>query len=74
MNLDQHFCLEEISHKFENGSCPVMFTSSNLRKTLLSFRGHIFSLIIMKLGSKIGDVGSKTRSVGQILGKHCERS
>ena len=23
MKLYQHVCLDEISHKFENGSCPV---------------------------------------------------
>ena len=47
-------------------------------------RGHIFSLILMKLGqnvsiksrtsSKLGYVGSKTRSLGQILEKPCVRS
>ena len=36
MNFDQHVCLDEFSHKFENGSCGVKnwVTKSNLRKTL----------------------------------------
>ena len=48
-------------------------------------RGHIFSLIIMKLGQNVcldeiwdefemGHVGSKTRSLGQILEKPCIHS
>ena len=48
-------------------------------------RGHIFSPILMKLGQnnclnkswtslKLGHVGSKTRSLGQILEKPCVRS
>ena len=36
MKLDQHACLDEIWHKFENGSCQVKnkVTRSNVRKTL----------------------------------------
>ena len=56
MELDQYVCLDEILHKFENGSCPVKnwVTSSNVKKkkkkakiSVLS-RGHIFSPVIMK--------------------------
>ena len=56
-------------------------------KPCVRSRGHIFSLIIMKLGQnvcldeskswaslKMGHVGSKTRSLGQILEKPCVRS
>ena len=50
-----------------------------LEKPSARSRGHIFSLIFMKLGqnvcldeiSKLGHVGSKTRSLGQMLGKPC---
>ena len=37
MKLDQHVCLDKITHKFENWSCRVKnwVTSSNLRKTYL---------------------------------------
>ena len=48
-----------------------------LEKPCVHSRGHIFSPIIMKLGSKsrvslkMGHVGSKTRSLSQILGKPC---
>ena len=50
-----------------------------LEKLCVHLRGHIFSLIIMKLGPnvcldemslKMGHVQSKTRSLGQILEKH----
>ena len=53
-----------------------------LEKPCVCSRGHIFSLIIMKLGQnlcldesetsvKMGQVGSKTRSLGQVLEKPC---
>ena len=60
-----------------------------LGKPCVRSRGHIFSQILMKVGqdvclddvwmisrtsSKMGHVGSKTRSPGQILGKPCVRS
>ena len=56
-----------------------------LEKFGVHSRGHIFSLIIMKLGQNVcldkiwdlfekGHVGSKTRSLGQILKKPCVRS
>ena len=51
-------------------------------KPFITFRGHIFCPIIMKLGQnvslmksgmslKMGHVGSKTMSLGQILEKLC---
>ena len=54
-----------------------------LEKPCVGSRGHIFSLIILKLGQnicpdeisdelkKMGHVGSKTRSLGHILKKPC---
>ena len=83
--LYQHVCLDEISHRFENGSCQVKTrsTGQNLEKTLCRYsRGHIFSLIIMKLGQndffdEILDKfenGSKTRSLCQMLEKPCAHS
>ena len=53
MKLDQHVCLDEISHKFENGSFRVKnkVTRTNLRN--VNSRCHIFSPIIMKLGQNV---------------------
>ena len=59
-------------------SCDVNFLPS------VRSRGHIFSPIIIKLGQnvcldkildelKMGQVGSKSRSLGQILEKPCVR-
>ena len=56
-----------------------------LEKSCVHSGGHIFSLIIMKLGQnfvllkshmslKMGHVRSKCRSVGQILAKPCVHS
>ena len=53
-----------------------------LEKPCVCSRGHIFSLIIMKLGQNVcldeilyefenSNVGSKARSLGQILEKPC---
>ena len=55
-----------------------------LEKPFVRSRGHIFSLIIMKLGQNVcldkisddfemGHVRSKTRSLGQVLDKPCVR-
>ena len=50
MKLDQHVCLDEISHKFENSVMSSQKLGHNLEKPCAHSRGHIFSLIIMKLG------------------------
>ena len=87
MKHGQNGCLDEISDRFENGSCWVKTRSVDqiLGKPCVCSRGHIFSQIIVKLGQnvvlikfwtslKIGCVGSKTRSLGQILEKPCVHS
>ena len=72
--LGRNVCLDEISDMFKNWSK----TSQILEKRCVSSRGNIFSPIIMnsvrmfvlmksRTSSKIGLVGSKTRSLGQIL-------
>ena len=78
MKLDENVCLYE----FYNGSSPVRnyVTRSNLKKKKknpVHAKGLICSLILIKLGqksqirSKMGHVGSKTRSLSQILEKPC---
>ena len=88
MKPEQKVCLYEISEEFESGSCRLKnkVTRSYPRKTCVRSRGHIFSPIIMKLHQhvchdeishtnlKMGHVGSKTRSPGQILEKPCVHS
>ena len=51
MKLDQHICLDEIMHKFENGSCWVRVRSFGqiLGKPCVHSRGCIFSPIIIKV-------------------------
>ena len=84
MERGQNVCIDEISDRFENGSCWVKTRSlvQILEKPCLCSRSHIFSPIIMKLGQnvcldesqmylKMGQVRSKTRSLGQILVKPC---
>ena len=50
MKPNQNVCLGVISDDLENGSCRIKkwVTKSNLRKTSVRSRGHIFSPIIMK--------------------------
>ena len=80
MKLGQNVCLDEISHKFENGHFGSKTKSLGqiLEKLCVRFRGHIFSPITMKHSQNVcldeisdefemGHVGSKTRSLGQIL-------
>ena len=73
MTLGENVGLDEISDKFKN-------LGQILEKPCEHSRGHIFSLMFMKLGqivclyeisdeSKMGYVGSKTRSLGEILEK-----
>ena len=73
MTLGENVGLDEISDKFKN-------LGQILEKPCGRSRGHIFSLMFMKLGqivclyeisdeSKMGYVGSKTRSLGEILEK-----
>ena len=71
MKLGQNVCLNEISDEFESGSCHVKnyVTRSDVRKPSVSCRGHIFSPILIRL--KMDHVGSKTRSLGQMLEKPC---
>ena len=51
----QHAFLDEISDKFESGSCRVKNRSQGqiLGKPCVSSEGHIFSLIIMKLDQHV---------------------
>ena len=63
MKHGQNVCLDKISDQFENGSCRLTrhdpfsnlseINRSNLGKTLCTPRGHIFTLIIMKLGQNV---------------------
>ena len=84
MKLGQNACLDKISDGFENGSYRGKL-GQILKKPCVGSRGHIFSLIIIKLCQnicldeiskelKMGHGGSKTRSLGQILEKQCARS
>ena len=52
MKLGQNVCLDEISDRFENGSCWVKTRSlvQILEKPCVCSRRHIFSSIVMKLG------------------------
>ena len=80
MKLGQNDCLLKISDEFENWSCQVK-NCQILEKPCVHSRGHIFSPIIMKCRMfvlikarttlKIDYVGSKTKSLGQILEKPC---
>ena len=56
MKLGHNVCFDEISNKFKNGSCQVKTRSLGqmLEETCVCSRGHIFSLIIMKLDQHIG--------------------
>ena len=55
MKASQNVCLDEISDEFENGSCRVKTSSQDqiVEKPCVCSKGHIFSLIIMKLGQNI---------------------
>ena len=55
MKLDQHVCLDEILHKFENGHIRSETRSLGqiLEKPCVHSRGHIFSFIIIKLGQNV---------------------
>ena len=55
MKLGQNVCLDESSHKFENGSCRVKNYSPGqiLEKACVRSRGHIFSPIIKKLSQRV---------------------
>ena len=57
MKLGQNVCLDEISDRFENGSCWVKTRSlvQILEKPCVCSRSHgpIISLIIMKLGQNV---------------------
>ena len=82
MKLGQNVCLDEILDEFDNGSCGVKkkVTASNLKKPCVHFSVLIFGPLPMKLGRifflmkcgmsfKMGHVGSKPRSLGQIFEK-----
>ena len=84
MRLGHDIYLDEISNKFEIGSCGFKnsVTWSNLRKTCVHSRGHIFGPVLMKLGQnvclddisdklKMGHVGSKAMSLGHIFKRSC---
>ena len=55
MKHGQNVCLDEISDKFENGSCWVKTRSlvQILKKPCVCTRSHIFSPVIMKLGQNV---------------------
>ena len=55
MKHGQNVCLDEISDRFENGSCWVKTRSlvQNLEKPCVCSKSHIFSLIIMKRGQNV---------------------
>ena len=55
MKPGQNVCLDEISDRFENGSCWVKTRSlvQILEKPYVCSRSHIFSPIIMKLGQNV---------------------
>ena len=74
IKLGQNVCLGEILDEIENGSCQVKnkVTRSNLRKNLLYALETTLSVLMKSWTSwKMGLVGSKTRSLGQILEKPC---
>ena len=49
MKLGQNVCLDDILHKFENGS-KTRSQGQILEKPCVHYTGHIFRPIIMKLG------------------------
>ena len=55
MKLGQNVCLDEISDRFENGSCWVKTRSlvQILEKPCVCSRSHIFNPIIIKLGQNV---------------------
>ena len=55
MKLDQRICLDEISHKLENGHVGSKTRSLGqvLEKPCVRSIGHIFSPIFMKLGQNV---------------------
>ena len=55
MKHGQNVCFDEISDRFENGSCWVKTRSlfQNLEKPCACSRSHIFSPIIMKHGQNV---------------------
>ena len=55
MKLGQNVCLDEISDRFESGSCWVKTRSlvQILEKPCVCSRSHIFSMIIIKLGQNV---------------------
>ena len=55
MKRGQNVCLDEISVRFENGSCWVKTRSlvQILEKPYVCSRSHIFRPIIMKLGQNV---------------------
>ena len=55
MKLGENVCLDEISNEFEIGSCRSKTRSPGqiLEKPCVRSRGHIFSLIIMKLSENV---------------------
>ena len=78
MKIGPNVCLHEILDKFENGSCLVKTRSlgQTLEKPCVCCRDQIFGLILMKrvfalmkpcTVLKMGQIGSKTRSLGQII-------
>ena len=74
MKLRRNVCLNGILDKFENASHQL---GQIFKKLCVCSRGHIFCPILWKVGSNISlddmskqfesEVGSKTRSAGQIL-------
>ena len=63
MKLGQNVCLDEISDKFEIGSCGVISVRSSWNLV------RMFVWIKSQTSANLGHVGSKTRSLGQILEK-----
>ena len=55
MKLDQHVCLDEISHKLKMGHVGSETRSLGqlLEKPCVRSRGHIFSPVLMKLGQNL---------------------
>ena len=55
MKRGQNVCLDEISDRFENGSCWVKTRTlvQSLQKPSVCSKSHIFGLIIMKLDQNV---------------------
>ena len=55
MNFGRNVCLDESLDEFENGSCQVKIRSLDqmFKEPCVHSRGHIFSLIIMKLDQHV---------------------